>query len=131
MARQERPLSPHLQVYRPQITSVLSILHRITGVALAVGSPLFIWWLYAAMSGAEDFATLSAFTGSALGLLMLIGWSFALFYHLLNGIRHLAWDLGIGLELETAAITGWSVVILSTALTIGAWYMACPARGGL
>src|SRR5688500_2907199 len=98
MPRQDRPLSPHLQIYRWQITMVMSILHRITGVALAVGTLLLIWWLVAAAAGPDAFATAQDFLGSILGRLLLLGWSWALFYHLCNGIRHLAWDAGWGFE---------------------------------
>src|SRR3546814_2392413 len=91
MATTERPLSPHLQIYRPQISSVLSILHRATGIALAVGTLLLVYWLTAAAAGPEAFSTAQALIGSFIGRLFLFGWSFALFYHLGNGIRHLAW----------------------------------------
>ncbi len=89
MATDNRPLSPHLQVYRPQLTSVLSILHRITGVALAIGTLLLVWWLIAAAAGPGAYDAAQGFIGSILGRLLLLGWTFALFYHLANGIRHL------------------------------------------
>ncbi|GAB4360234.1 MAG: succinate dehydrogenase, cytochrome b556 subunit [Kiloniellaceae bacterium] len=114
-------MSPHLQVYRPQITSTLSILHRITGVALAVGTLLLTWWLVAAASGPEAFATAQGFIGSIIGRLLLFGWSFALFYHLCNGIRHLFWDAGFGFEIETAQRSGIAVVIAAAALTLVCW----------
>lgn len=121
MISSNRPLSPHLQVYRPQITSTLSILHRITGVALAVGTLLLTWWLVAAASGPEAFATAQGFIGSIIGRLLLFGWSFALFYHLCNGIRHLFWDAGFGFEIETAQRSGIAVVIAAAALTLVCW----------
>jgi len=127
----ERPLSPHLQVYRPQLTSVLSILHRITGVALAVGTLLLVWWLAAAATGPEAFATAQAFIGHVIGRLLLFGWTFALFYHLLNGIRHLFWDAGHGYELTTAYRSGWAVVLVATALTVLTWLMGYAAGGVL
>ena len=121
MASSHRPLSPHLQVYRPQLTSMLSILHRLTGVALAVGTLLLIYWLAAAASGAEAFAGAQALIGSFFGRLLLFGWTFALFYHLCNGIRHLFWDAGKGLEIETAERSGWAVLIATGVLTLASW----------
>jgi succinate dehydrogenase / fumarate reductase, cytochrome b subunit len=121
MIPSHRPLSPHLQVYRPQITSTLSILHRLTGIALAVGTLLLTWWLIAAAAGPEAFATAQGFIGSILGRLLLFGWSFALFYHLCNGIRHLVWDAGYGFEIETTTRSGWAVVAATVALTLVAW----------
>ncbi|NKB48328.1 MAG: succinate dehydrogenase, cytochrome b556 subunit [Alphaproteobacteria bacterium] len=130
MATNNRPLSPHLQVYRPQLTSMLSILHRLTGVALAIGTLLLVWWLIAAASGPDAYATAQGFIGSILGRLLLLGWTFALFYHLANGIRHLAWDIGWGFELPTAYTTGWLVVIVSIVLTLVSWVGGYAALGG-
>lgn len=121
MISSQRPLSPHLQVYRPQITSTLSILHRLTGIALAIGTLLLTWWLAALAGGPEAFAAAQDFIGSLIGRLLLFGWSFALFYHLCNGIRHLAWDAGYGYEIDTATRTGWLVVAGAVALTLIAW----------
>lgn len=121
MISPNRPLSPHLQVYRPQITSTLSILHRLTGLALAVGTLLLTWWLVAAAAGPEAFATAQGFIGSILGRLLLFGWTVALFYHLCNGIRHLVWDAGYGFGIETTTRSGWAVVIATAALTLVAW----------
>ena len=117
-ARRDRPLSPHLQVYKPQWTSVLSIVHRITGVALALGALLLVWWLAAAASSAGYFAYVQGFMASWPGIVLLIGWAFALFYHLCNGIRHLFWDAGIGLELGPARMSGMVVVAAASALTV-------------
>jgi succinate dehydrogenase / fumarate reductase cytochrome b subunit len=119
-----RPLSPHLQVYRPQLTSVLSITHRATGVALAVGTLLLVWWLLAAATGPEQFAVVQGILGSWIGKLMLFGWTWALFYHLANGIRHLFWDAGRGLELKTTYRSGWLVVFVSIVLSLGTWWWA-------
>ena len=130
MATENRPLSPHLQVYKPQLTSVLSILHRVTGIALAVGTLLLVWWLIAAASGPDAYDTAQGFIGSILGRLLLLGWTFALFYHLANGIRHLAWDTGWGFELATAYTTGWLVVIVSIVLTLVSWVGGYAALGG-
>src|SRR3546814_2728772 len=121
MSSSQRPLSPHLQVYRPQITTTLSILHRATGIALAVGTLLLTWWLVAAAAGPEAFATAQGFIGSIIGRLLLFGWTFTLFYHLCNGIRHLAWDAGYGYEIETTTLTGWIVVAASVELNLIAW----------
>ncbi|MEQ9332118.1 succinate dehydrogenase, cytochrome b556 subunit [Thalassobaculum sp.] len=124
MSVDRRPLSPHLQVYKPQLTSVLSISHRITGVALAVGTLLLAWWLIAAAAGPDAFAVVQGFLGSWLGYLILFGFSYALMYHLCNGIRHLFWDAGYGFELGTVYKSGWATVIASAALTVIAWAIA-------
>ena len=121
MATQNRPLSPHLQIYRWQISSVLSILHRITGIALAVGSLLLVYWIIAAAVGPEAFAQAQGLIGSVIGRLLLFGWTYALFFHLANGIRHLFWDLGWGFELKTMSITGWAAVVVALLLTLIAW----------
>jgi succinate dehydrogenase / fumarate reductase cytochrome b subunit len=129
MACPNRPLSPHLQVYKPQLTSVLSILHRAAGIALAVGTLLLVWWLVAAATGENAFADVQAFIGSWIGKLLLLGWSFAIFYHTCNGIRHLFWDAGRGYELETAYATGRIVVAAAIILTIGAWLWGYASMG--
>lgn len=123
MANGSRPLSPHLQVYRPQLTSMLSILHRLTGVGLAIGTLLLVYWLAAAAAGPEAFSAAQALIGSFLGRLLLFGWTFSLFYHLCNGIRHLFWDAGWGFELTVAYRSGWLVVIASAALTLLSWVL--------
>ena len=117
----QRPLSPHLQVYRPQITSVLSILHRMTGVVLGLGALLLTYWIVAAAGGPESFEAAQGFVGSWFGILLMLGFSYCLFYHLCNGIRHLFWDVGLGFELDTAAWSGWLVVLASAGLTLLAW----------
>jgi succinate dehydrogenase cytochrome b subunit len=125
-----RPLSPHLQIYRWQLTSVLSILHRVTGVALAVGTLLLVYWLVAAAAGPTPFKSAQEFIGSIFGRLLLFGWTVALFYHLANGIRHLLWDAGRGFELRTAYASGWAVVIAAVALSLIAWIAGYASRGG-
>ena len=125
-----RPLSPHLQIYKPQLTSVMSITHRATGIALAVGTLLLVWWIVAAAIGPEAFAHAQSFIGSWLGLLLLFGWSVALFYHLGNGIRHLFWDAGYGFEIENAYRSGWIVVGATAALTVLAWIIGLIVLGG-
>jgi len=119
-----RPLSPHLQVYKPQITSVLSIMHRMTGIAASVGLLLLVWWLVAAATSDRAYATVSWFIRSPLGILMLFGWIAAMWYHFCNGIRHLAWDLGFGFELAEVHLTGKIVVIATGVLTLVTWVAA-------
>lgn len=114
----ERPLSPHLQIYRPQITAVSSILTRITGNALIVGFILGIWWLLAAASGPDYFATANAVATSWFGDLVFTGALWALWYHYLAGLRHFYWDAGHGLDIETAEMLGWACVIGSFVLTV-------------
>jgi succinate dehydrogenase / fumarate reductase cytochrome b subunit len=114
-------LSPHLQIYRPQITSMLSITHRITGIGLTVGTLVLAWWVIAAGTGADAFATVEGFLGSALGRLLLFGWTIAFYYHLLNGIRHLIWDTVTGLELPAVYRSGWTVIIATVVLTLATW----------
>ena len=124
MSADRRPLSPHLQIYKPQLTSVLSISNRVTGVGLAAGTLLLTWWLLAAAAGPESFAVVQGFLGSWLGYLILLGFSYALMFHLCNGVRHLFWDAGWGFELDTVYKSGWAVVIASAALTVIAWAIA-------
>ena len=121
MISDPRPISPHLQVYRWQLTSVLSILHRATGVALSVGTILLVWWLVAAAEGPEAYAKVQGFLGSWPGLVVLFGWSVALFYHLCNGLRHLWWDTGHGLELRSVYAGGWAVLAATAGLTALTW----------
>ena len=130
MARQNRPLSPHLQVYRPQLTSIMSILHRLTGVALAFGTILLVYWLAAAAGGAETFETAQDLVGSFIGRLLLFGWTFSLFFHFCNGIRHLFWDAGLGFELSDLYRSGWMVVGASGVLTILSWIVGYASMGG-
>ncbi len=121
MAATQRPLSPHLQIYRPQLTSVLSITHRATGVALAAGTGLLVYWLLS-LAGGE--ASYEAALGSWFGRLILFGWTLALTYHLCNGIRHLGWDLGFGLDIDTVYLTGKTVVGASIVLALVIWGLA-------
>ena len=118
MASGNRPLSPHLQVYRPQLTSILSILHRITGVGLWAGALLMTYWLSSATYGPEAFDRAQSILGSWFGRLVLLGLSVALYYHLANGIRHLAWDIGWGYEMDKLNFTGWAVVVFTFVMTI-------------
>ena len=121
MTRSERPLSPHLQVYRWYLTMALSIGHRVTGIGLALGLVLFTWWLLALASGPDAFATVQAVMRSWFGLLVLFGYTFVAFYHCANGIRHLVWDAGYGFDPETAYRSGLAVLVVAGVMTIIAW----------
>jgi succinate dehydrogenase / fumarate reductase, cytochrome b subunit len=125
-----RPLSPHLQIYKWQITMALSISHRATGLALSVGTLLLVWWLVALAQGPQAFAQAQSFVGSWLGRLLLLGWTFSLFFHLANGIRHLFWDAGYGYEIKTTTVSGWVVVAASLALTVIAWVAGLATMAG-
>ncbi len=129
MEKSQRPLSPHLQIYRPQLTMVLSITHRATGIALVVGTLVLVYWLFAVASGAEAYASAQQLLGSWFGRTVLLGFSFALFFHLCNGIRHLFWDVGLGFELKTVYASGTAVVIVSIVMTVLAWGLAYAMRG--
>src|ERR1043166_174433 len=124
-----RPLSPHLQVYRWQLTSTRSILHRATGIALAGGAVLWVWWLLALADGPNAFAAISAFSASILGRILLFGWTLCFFYHLANGIRHLWWDTGNGLDLPAVYRSGWTVVAFTAVATLLAWVLGYMVRG--
>ena len=119
----ERPLSPHLQVYKPQLTSVLSIAHRSTGVFLSAGAIYVVYWLYAVAQGGESFAMARTIAGHWLGQLVLLGLTFAVFFHTANGCRHLLWDAGWALELKPVYQTGWAVVFFSILATAMTWWM--------
>ena len=118
MDRVERPLSPHLQVYRWEITMALSILHRGTGLALSAGLIVFVYWLLSLAGGPNAYAQAQAVLGSFVLKLCYTGWAFCFFYHLANGIRHLAWDLGYGFERAQINLTGWIVVAFAAAATL-------------
>ncbi len=130
MRGHERPLSPHLQIYRPQMTSVFSIVHRMTGVVLAVGTIVLVYWLAAAASGPAAFDLAQSIIGSFFGRLFLLGWTFSLFFHFCNGIRHLAWDAGWGFELEQVHRTGLLVIAASAVLTLAVWIAGYWMMGG-
>ena len=116
-----RPLSPHLQVYTPQMTSILSIMNRVTGIALSAGTVLLVWWLVAAASGPNAFSVVQGFVASPVGLFVLFGWTASLFFHFYNGIRHLAWDAGYGFDLPQTYASGWAVVIATAVSSILVW----------
>ena len=128
MPTRERPLSPHLQVYRWQITMTMSILHRATGVVLAVGAFGLAWWLLALARGGDAFAHAAHVVASPLGLLFLFAFSLSLVYHLLNGIRHLLWDAGWGFEIPDVYRSGWTVAVLTVVFTAAIWFAAFGGR---
>lgn len=130
--RSARPLSPHLQIYRWQYTMTLSILHRITGLALSVGLLLFVYWLVAIAGGRESYERALVVFAHPLTRLALVGFSFAFFYHLLNGIRHLVWDTGRALERGPARLTGWIAFLVAVVCTASFWLaVASRTAGGL
>lgn len=118
MATRNRPLSPHLTIYKPQITTMLSITHRGTGVFLTLGSLFLCCWLLAIANGPESYSNLQTYIDTWYGQLLLLGWVFSLFYHLCNGIRHLFWDAGLGLKIETTYLSGYVVIAGSIVLTL-------------
>jgi succinate dehydrogenase / fumarate reductase cytochrome b subunit len=128
MALRERPTSPHLQIYRRQLTSVMSILHRISGLLLALGAIGLAWWLLAVDAGGERYAHAARIIASPLGLLLLFGFSLALVYHLLNGLRHLFWDMGWGFEIDETYRSGWAVAVLTVVFTAAIWFAAFGGR---
>ena len=119
----ERPLSPHLQIYKPSISMVMSILHRITGAALFFGTLLLVAALVALASGKEAYGVVAGIYGSAFGKLVLFGYTWALFHHLLGGLRHLIWDTGAMFDREARMKLGWATLIGSLGLTGIAWAM--------
>ena len=125
----ERPLSPHLQVYKPQMTSLLSILNRGTGMFMAVSTPILIYWLWTIADGNESYTSFQTCIGSVIGRLFLFAWTFSLFYHMSNGIRHLFWDMGKGFELETLHKSGKVVIASACLLTILTWVAAYSVGG--
>jgi succinate dehydrogenase / fumarate reductase cytochrome b subunit len=129
MSQTNRPLSPHLQVYRPQLTSVLSISHRASGIVLSAGAIALTLWLLALASGPAAFAGASAVFGSIPGKLLMFLFTLALFYHLCNGVRHLFWDAGYGFELETVYASGKAVVAASAVLTLALWGFVLAGGG--
>lgn len=116
----KRPLSPHLTIYKPQITSVLSISHRLTGLALFVGTLILAWWIILSIYGNCD--CINQIITSTLVRFFLVLWTLALYYHLLNGIRHLFWDMGKGFEIETVNKSGILVILGAVGLTLSSWF---------
>ena len=125
-----RPLSPHLQTYAPQLTSVLSIMNRVTGIATTFGTALLVWWLVAAASGPAAFETVQWFLGTFPGLFLLFGWTAALMYHFWGGIRHLMWDAGFGYDLPQTHASGWAAIIATVISTTLIWAVGLYLAGG-
>lgn len=128
-ATRERPLSPHLSVYKWPVTMTVSILHRMTGGALYFGTLLVAWWLIAAATSENQFNIASAVFGSWFGRLVLFGYTWVLIHHMLGGIRHLIWDTGEGLEKHTASKLAWANIAGSIVLTVLVWIAGYAARG--
>ena len=123
MSKHGRPLSPHLSIYRWPITMTLSILHRATGVGLSVGFIILAAWLFDAAAGQEPYSVFLSYADSILGKLLLIGLSFAFFFHLANGIRHFVWDIGRGFEIRQAKASAWFVLVIAVLLTALFWWV--------
>lgn len=117
----QRPLSPHIFIYKPMLTMMLSMIHRITGAALYFGTALLVWWLVALATNGEAFATVTWFMGSPVGLLIMIGYTWALFHHMVGGIKHFLWDFGKGFELDTVELVAKIAVAVPILLTILVW----------
>ena len=128
-AKRARPRSPNMQIYRPQLTSVLSILNRITGIILSVGAVVLVIWLVAASAGPQAYAAVQGAIASWIGQIVLFGATFAFFLHLCGGIRHLIWDTVHGFELRAVYISGWAVVAASIVLTVAAWVVSLLMAG--
>ena len=127
----ERPLSPHLQIYRPMLTMMMSIAHRITGAGLAIGFALLAWWLVAVSMGPEHYECVQTFFGSFIGRALLFAFTWALIHHMLGGIRHLIWDTGTGLDKTTIEVFAWATIIGSILLTVLVWVIVNHQMGGL
>jgi len=128
-AKRTRPFSPNIQIYRPQLTSVLSIVNRITGVVLSGFAVVLVVWLSAAAAGPQPYATVQGAIASWAGQIVLLGCTFAFFLYLCGGIRHLIWDTGYGFELRSIYASGWAVMAASVVLTVAAW-IASMFMGG-
>ena len=126
-----RPLSPHMQIWRWTITMAASITHRVTGVALAGGMLFLVWWLIAAASGPEAYAVFARVAGNPVGQVILFGLVWSLAFHLLNGIRHLAWDIGYGFKMSTSRLTAALVYVFSLLLAAGTFAIGLMVRAGL
>ena len=127
----ERPLSPHLTIYARQINMVISILHRLTGMALYFGTLLLAAWLIAAAMGEQEFDTVNAVFGHPIGRLVMLGYTWALVHHMLGGMRHLLWDTGRGLQIAQVNALSWLTIIGSTVLTLAIWAVGLLLRGEL
>ena len=129
MANTQRPLSPHLQIYKKQVQNMTSITHRATGIALAVGSLVVVFGLLHLATGEESFNHFRGVVGSPIGMILMLGWSWSLFYHLCNGIRHLLQDAGLGYEISQFVRSSWLSIIGSIVLTVVVWAYVLMAGG--
>jgi succinate dehydrogenase / fumarate reductase, cytochrome b subunit len=129
--RMERPLSPHLSIYRWQINMVMSIVHRITGASLYLGTLLLAAWLVAVANGEQSFALVNALFAHPIGKLVLVGYTWALLQHLLGGMRHLLWDTGRGLHIWQVNALSWLTLLASIALTLAIWAIGLHLKGVL
>lgn len=119
-----RPLSPHLQIYKPQLTMILSITHRASGIFLSLGTPLLVYWLWTVASGQASYIEAQECFSSIWVQILLLGWTAAFFYHLCNGIRHLFWDIGRGFEIKNLYTSGYVVIAAASVLTLITWLIA-------
>ncbi|MGL4488328.1 MAG: succinate dehydrogenase, cytochrome b556 subunit [Rhizobiaceae bacterium] len=129
-AKNKRPLSPHLSIYKPIPTMVMSIAHRLTGVALYFGTLIMAWWLFAAATSESYFDFVQAFLGSWFGRLVLFGFTWALVHHMLGGIRHLIWDTGRLFDKDTSTKLAYATIIGSVLLTVLIWVAGYMVRSG-
>ena len=124
-----RPLSPHLQIYRLQINMVMSIVHRITGAALYFGTLLVVAWLLAAATGPDAFAYVNGLLATWPGMVIIVGYTWALIHHMLGGLRHFVWDTGAGFDIATVNLMSWATIVLSVLLTAGLWLYIASEKG--
>ena len=123
MNKTSRPLSPHLSVYRWPITMTLSILHRMTGVTLSIGLIALVLWLESIAAGSGSYEMVTGWMDTIIGQLLLLGLSFAFFFHLANGVRHLFWDVGLGFEMRQANASAWLVLVATVLMTVAYWLL--------
>lgn len=125
----QRPLSPHLQIYRLQINMVMSIVHRITGAALYLGTVLLAWWLFAAATSPQYFDFVNGLFATWPGMIVLAGFSWALIHHALGGLRHFVWDTGAAMDIGSVDLLSWATIVLSVLMTAGLWLYIAYDRG--
>lgn len=130
-AMRERPVSPHLQIYSPLISMVMSIVHRLTGVALFFGTVLLAWWLAAAATGPDAYALFMQVADSIPGRFVLFGYTWALIHHMLGGLRHFIWDAGKGFNLGFVDFLAWGTLVVSITLTLGLWFATFRMMGAV
>ncbi|MFT7459650.1 MAG: succinate dehydrogenase / fumarate reductase cytochrome b subunit [Planctomycetota bacterium] len=127
MAMVDGPISPHMQIYKPQLTSILSITHRGTGIFLSLGALLLCYWFLSIAAGPDVYSRFSMHIAAWYGQVLLLAFTFSLYFHLCNGIRHLFWDAGYGLTIETTYKSGYAVIVASLFLTAATCYLSCYA----